>query len=847
MANVENSVTGKGRTVKDQAGVQTYLIDSNSRGMNITGAAEGDVVAIKGMAKDFTIKATAKGVIIKGVNDAGKSFTVKVALKDGGEPVKLVFTDGAVDLQRDAKVVKLGADTITNKFAVVPQTGLNATETFATVKEAAVPPVTPPGPVVGQTFTLTAGKADTLVGDADSNTFDASVVDSLSNDDVIVDASSTDADVLNALLATAPTGVVISGIETINLTAAGSKTVAFDAAKVSGGQIVLNNEAAPNAWTTAGNISVTNVDGSKGVSVKAGANVTTLTVGNVQKGAVIDAGAATTVVLDAVNATATADDAAVLKLNGGTVALNAGADDFKALTLNSTTAANTVNLGAGVVELTGSVTLTGDTDITLGAAATTVAGLTITDSSTAISTLKITTGATADLSKAAVDKIEVAEATAATYTVANNANVILSVDAAALTFDRGAANAATGDVLNLSLVADQTVQAITVSQFETVNLDASALAAVDVDGKATVAILTGTQASTVVNVAGNKAVTLGAVTAKEVNASSLTAALDLTLASTLLKATGGAGDDVFRLLTDVDNIVIDGGAGGNKLVLDGQDLTNNTLTLSNIGAIELTANATDVKFDAAQLSGKSYVVYGDSFEVVQATGTSLNLSGLGGDASKTAYITVAPGVVGAAHTIVGSNAHKNDIDASNLTNGATLTGGQYDDYIEGGSGNDVINGGAGIDTLLGGAGNDTINGGAGDDIITGEAGADVLTGGAGNDTFVFTALADSVLAGFDKITDLTIGSDIIKSKVVAAADVKQLGAVATLNEAGIQAVLLAADFASNKAATFTFVDAGVTRTFLAINDATAGFVAGDDAIIEITGFSGSLADLAIIA
>lgn len=245
--------------------------------------------------------------------------------------------------------------------------------------------------------------------------------------------------------------------------------------------------------------------------------MTTLTASNVQKGAVIDAGAATTVALDAVNATATADDAAVLKLNGGTVALNlvGGGQDFKALTLNSTTAANTVNLGAGVVELTGSVTLTGDTDITLGAAATTVAGLTITDSSTATSTLKITTGATADLSKAAVDKIDVAEATAATYTVANNANVILSVDAAALTFDRGAANAATGDVLNLSLVADQTTETVTVSQFETVNLDASALAAADADGKATVTTLTGTQASTVVNVAGNKAVTLGTVTAKE--------------------------------------------------------------------------------------------------------------------------------------------------------------------------------------------------------------------------------------------------------------------------------------------------------------------------------------------
>lgn len=259
---------------------------------------------------------------------------------------------------------------------------------------------------------------------------------------------------------------------------------------------------------------MTNVDGSKGVSVKAGANVTTLTAGNVQKGAVIDAGAATTVALDAVNATATADDAATLKLNGGTVALNlvGGGQDFKALTLNSTTAANTVNLGAGVVELTGSVTLTGDKDITLGAAAADVAGLTITDSSSAVSTLKITTGATADLSKAAVDVIDFADTAVATYTVANNAKVALSEAAGSLTFTTSAAG--TADALNVALNADQTL--VSVAAFETVNLDASALVSTDGDSKATVTTLTGTQASTVVNVAGNKAVVLGTVTAKEV-------------------------------------------------------------------------------------------------------------------------------------------------------------------------------------------------------------------------------------------------------------------------------------------------------------------------------------------
>jgi serralysin len=36
------------------------------------------------------------------------------------------------------------------------------------------------------------------------------------------------------------------------------------------------------------------------------------------------------------------------------------------------------------------------------------------------------------------------------------------------------------------------------------------------------------------------------------------------------------------------------------------------------------------------------------------------------------------------------------------------------------------------------------------------------------------------------------------------------------------------------------------RTFLALNDSTAGFLASTDALVEITGSSGSLANLAVV-
>jgi hypothetical protein len=60
--------------------------------------------------------------------------------------------------------------------------------------------------------------------------------------------------------------------------------------------------------------------------------------------------------------------------------------------------------------------------------------------------------------------------------------------------------------------------------------------------------------------------------------------------------------------------------------------------------------------------------------------------------------------------------------------------------------------------------------------------------------------------------------------------------VATFDTTGIVAQLTTANFIADSAAQFTFG----TRTFVAINDATAGFDATTDAIIEVTGLTGTL-------
>ena len=179
-----------------------------------------------------------------------------------------------------------------------------------------------------------------------------------------------------------------------------------------------------------------------------------------------------------------------------------------------------------------------------------------------------------------------------------------------------------------------------------------------------------------------------------------------------------------------------------------------------------------------------------------------------------------------------------------LTGTASLngTGNALANTITGNGSNNTLSGLAGNDTLLGEGGNDTLTGGTG---------ADVLTGGAGTDTFRY-ALADSLLGtsgtpGYDKITDFVIGTDRLDGPTaVTAANLAELGRVNTLDQAGISAVLTTTTFLANRAATFSFVDGGATRTFVALNNGTAGFSSTTDAIIDITGFSGSLTNLAIV-
>jgi hypothetical protein len=127
------------------------------------------------------------------------------------------------------------------------------------------------------------------------------------------------------------------------------------------------------------------------------------------------------------------------------------------------------------------------------------------------------------------------------------------------------------------------------------------------------------------------------------------------------------------------------------------------------------------------------------------------------------------------------------------------------------------------------------------------SGADQLTGLAGNDVFQVSSLGQSSLAALDRITDFAVGADSLDGPTaVAASQVAKLGAVAVLSEAGVAKLLTPTSFLASKAATFTLGSGPTTRTFVALNDAVAGFQAASDGVLEITGFSGDLRGLAVI-
>ncbi|MBJ7898681.1 MAG: hypothetical protein GC158_01905 [Cyanobacteria bacterium RI_101] len=166
----------------------------------------------------------------------------------------------------------------------------------------------------------------------------------------------------------------------------------------------------------------------------------------------------------------------------------------------------------------------------------------------------------------------------------------------------------------------------------------------------------------------------------------------------------------------------------------------------------------------------------------------------------------------------------------------TIQGNNGDDIIWGGNGRERLSGDNNDDQLFGEAGNDFLLGGNGNDLLVGAQGKDTLAGGAGSDKFDYQNLGDSLLSGFDIITDFRASDDQFLVNVLPTLLTTNAGKISFLNESRIQAILTPSVLA-NPGDAALFTNGSGDRTFLSLNGATSGFQANEDAIIELRNFN----------
>lgn len=379
-------------------------------------------------------------------------------------------------------------------------------------------------------------------------------------------------------------------------------------------------------------------------------------------------------------------------------------------------------------------------------------------------------------------------------------------------------------------------------------------------------------------VTGDKAITIteALTTLKTVDASANTAGVTLNVGSTAvdLAFTGGAGKDKVIIagaqFTAKDTLI--GGEGKDTI-----QLSDNTVAYAGInkaaGFEVLALGATGATVDIAQITNginefavantgsttftnalSSSVFTVDNTAGVTAvsiankvgeTATSVSIDNQAGSAQTLATLTLS-GATNVALESTGKALSSNVIttfnnaDNSNITVkgatdlkfalSATVTGSKVDASAF--TGKLDITGSSKADVIIGGSGDDTITGGAGND---------TLTGGAGKDTF---KIDNVTAAGIDTITDFAAGTD--KIQFVAATAITDKGTLSSVTFADFDAAL--ASFASGGANATTATAGGVyvftygTDKYALIEDGSnAGYLAGEDAVVKITGHTGTLA------
>ncbi len=281
------------------------------------------------------------------------------------------------------------------------------------------------------------------------------------------------------------------------------------------------------------------------------------------------------------------------------------------------------------------------------------------------------------------------------------------------------------------------------------------------------------------------------------------------------KLLGGEGDDVLSGGAGADTVTDQ--AGDNFLYGDGG---NDLLVAEGVGHNELSGDAGNDSLTASEGEDTLFGGSGDDLLVLRGSYAEAQ-GGAGDDSIDGAAVGFGQAVIfggGGDDTVVGTSGD----DYVSGDAGDDLVDARFgNDTVLGGNGNDTVTGligrmaafgGGGEDSLHGGIFGDLLRGGSGDDTLDGGHGADVLTGGEGADRFIFAA-GD----GTDRVTDFTVGTDLIELQGFGLDDVAAVlahlhvrgGSTLLANEEGDEILLVGVAAASLGAGDFVFTPAEI--------------------------------------
>lgn len=190
----------------------------------------------------------------------------------------------------------------------------------------------------------------------------------------------------------------------------------------------------------------------------------------------------------------------------------------------------------------------------------------------------------------------------------------------------------------------------------------------------------------------------------------------------------------------IENITIDGGAGNNYIIVEGNLTT--LVTWQNAAGAGVTAGTLLIVGTA----GDDHVTVnrqGNGFIKVHANFFA--------DAERGNFKTFVDSEIDLIHIVLGDGDDHATITA-NIDTTVIIDSRAGDDHLNGGNGSNILLGGSGNDVLLGGSDFDLLIGGLGADLLNGNSGDDILIGG-------FTAFDSDVVSLLAILVQWNHGSD----------------------------------------------------------------------------------------